>query len=226
MSASAGPLTWKKSMVYGFGQLLSEETSTGTTFIQSDQVGSPNILVESVGGTVVGRAKNLPFGERFGQSGQRSIRRFTNHEDQDGSPIYMQARTYLPAYGKFAQVDPAYDQTKDDPESWNLYNYVTNNPVTHTDPDGRVPTANIEGGVNDEQFYQPLPDASWIANLFAKQKASEKIKEGAPDKSAAKANIDKTAQTGSTSLQSNFSGDLSKYLIEFRRGFYDKRSRS
>jgi hypothetical protein len=49
----------------------------------------------------------------------------------------MQARTYLPAYGKFAQVDPAYDQTKDDPESWNLYNYVTNNPVTKTDPDGR-----------------------------------------------------------------------------------------
>lgn len=39
---------------------------------------------------------------------------------------------------KFAQVDPAYDQTKDDPESWNLYNYVTNNPVTKTDPDGRT----------------------------------------------------------------------------------------
>jgi len=49
----------------------------------------------------------------------------------------MQARMYLPAYGKFAQVDPVYDQTKGDPETWNLYNYVTNNPVTHTDPDGR-----------------------------------------------------------------------------------------
>jgi|GEM_PF-3640858 len=49
----------------------------------------------------------------------------------------MQARTYLPSYGKFAQVDPVYDQTKDDPETWNLYNYVTNNPVTKTDPDGR-----------------------------------------------------------------------------------------
>jgi len=44
---------------------------------------------------------------------------------------------YLPAYGKFAEVDPAYDQSKDDPESWNLYNYCTNNPITHTDPDGR-----------------------------------------------------------------------------------------
>jgi hypothetical protein len=42
-------------------------------------------------------------------------------------------------------VDPAYDQTKDDPESWNLYNYVTNNPVTHTDPDGRQPALYVDG---------------------------------------------------------------------------------
>lgn len=58
----------------------------------------------------------------------------------------MQARTYLPAYGKFAQVDPAYDQMKDDPETWNLYNYVTNNPVTHTDPDGRTSAEIADGG--------------------------------------------------------------------------------
>lgn len=44
---------------------------------------------------------------------------------------------YLPSYGKFAQPDPAYDQTMDAPVTWNLYNYCTNNPVTHTDPDGR-----------------------------------------------------------------------------------------
>lgn len=139
VSGSAGTLTWQKTMVYGLGQLLSEESATGTVYLQSDQVGSPNYLTDATG-AVVGRSKNLPFGERFGQTGVKSARRYTNHEDQDGSPIYMQARTYLPTYGKFAQVDPVYDQTKDDPESWNLYNYVTNNPVTHTDPDGRSAT--------------------------------------------------------------------------------------
>ena len=125
-------LVWSRTLVYGFGQLLSEETPSGTTYVQSDQVGSPNLLTD-VNGNVVGKTKNLPFGERLDQLGVTSFRRYTNHEDGPGSPIYMQARTYLPAYGKFAQVDPAYDQTKHDPETWNLYTYVTNNPVTCTD---------------------------------------------------------------------------------------------
>lgn len=127
---------WKKNLVYGLGTLISEERPDGTFYVQGDQVGSPN-LITNASGAVVGLAKNLPFGERFYSLGEKSSRRYTNHEDQEGSAIYMQARTYLPAYGKFAQVDPVYDQMKSDPETWNLYNYVTNNPVTHTDPDGR-----------------------------------------------------------------------------------------
>ncbi|HEY3399959.1 MAG TPA: RHS repeat-associated core domain-containing protein [Geothrix sp.] len=147
ITVDAAPvLLWKKSLIYGFGQLLCEENASGPAliYIQSDQVGSPNLITDG-SGTVIGRTKNLPFGERFGATGAQSTRRFTNHEDQPGSAIYMQARMYLPAYGKFAQVDPAYDQTKDDPESWNLYNYVTNNPVTHTDPDGREAKQNENG---------------------------------------------------------------------------------
>jgi RHS repeat-associated protein len=136
---SPGSLVWKKTMVYGFGQELAEDQpGMGTTFIQGDFVGSPSVMTDA-NGIVIGRSKNLPFGERMSSWGQKTVRRYTNHEDDsDSNAIYMQAREYLPAYGKFAQVDPAYDQTKDDPETWNLYNYVTNNPVTHTDPDGRI----------------------------------------------------------------------------------------
>ncbi|WP_306590026.1 RHS repeat-associated core domain-containing protein [Geothrix sp. 21YS21S-4] len=132
---------WERSMVYGFGQLLSESRPDGVIYIQGDQVGSPNVITNA-SGVLVNRTKNLPFGERLidGLPGApKSLRRFTNHEeDPDSNAIYMQARTYLAGYGKFVQVDPAYDQTKDDPETWNLYNYVTNNPVTKTDPDGRI----------------------------------------------------------------------------------------
>ncbi len=148
---------WKKTLVYGFGTLISEEKPTGTCYVQGDQVGSPNIVTNDVG-VVVGRSKNLPFGERFGQTGEKAFRRYTNHEDGDGSAIYMQARTYLPAYGKFAQVDPVYDQTKDDPESWNLYNYVTNNPVTHTDPDGRQATITATGAGGDRKTIDITDD--------------------------------------------------------------------
>jgi RHS repeat-associated protein len=138
-----GSLTWQKTLVHGFGTLLSEEKTAGPTYIQGDYVGSPNLMTDSTG-TVVGRTKNLPFGERLNALGTvKSHRRYTNHEDQAGSPIYMQARTYLPVFGKFAQVDPVYDQAKDDPESWNLYNYATNNPVTNTDPDGRATVTGV-----------------------------------------------------------------------------------
>ncbi len=152
-------LQWKKTLTYGFGQLLCEENASGPglVYIQSDHVGSPNIMTDNTG-TVIGRTKNLPYGERFGASGTQASRRFTNHEDQAGSAIYMQARMYLPAYGKFAQVDPAYDQTKDDPESWNLYGYVTNNPVTKTDPDGRMflnegSSQKHYYGITDQSFF-------------------------------------------------------------------------
>ncbi|WP_306589370.1 carbohydrate binding domain-containing protein [Geothrix sp. 21YS21S-4] len=134
-------LLWQRSMIYGFGQLLSESRPDGVIYIQGDQVGSPNVITNA-SGVLVNRTKNLPFGERLVDglpNAPKSLRRFTNHEeDPDSNAIYMQARTYLAGYGKFAQVDPAYDQTKEDPETWNLYNYVTNNPVTKTDPDGRM----------------------------------------------------------------------------------------
>ncbi len=161
-AASTKDLVWKKNLVYGFGQLVSEETPEGVRYIQGDQVGTPNTILDSTG-AVIGRSKNLPFGERLGQSGEKSFRRFTNHENGEGSPIYMQARTYLPAYGKFAQVDPEYDQNFGDPETWNLYNYVTNNPVTHTDPDGREeikPDVTPEKA-NEEQKKANENDKKW-----------------------------------------------------------------
>ncbi|WP_306590663.1 RHS repeat-associated core domain-containing protein [Geothrix sp. 21YS21S-4] len=90
-------------------------------------------MLTNAAGTVIGRQKSLPFGERMLGSGEKSFRRFTNHEDGTQLPIYMQARMYLPTYGRFAQVDPAYDHSDD---GLNLYSYVSNQPITQTDPDG------------------------------------------------------------------------------------------
>lgn len=48
----------------------------------------------------------------------------------------MQARFYLPMYGRFGSPDPKLDQHFQDTQSWNIYSYVRNNPVMNTDPDG------------------------------------------------------------------------------------------
>lgn len=162
---SPGSLVWKKTMVYGFGQELSEDQpGMGTTFIQSDFVGSPSVMTDA-NGIVIGRSKALPFGERMTSWGQKTVRRYTNHEDDsDSNAIYMQAREYLPGYGKFAQVDPAYDQTKDDPESWNLYNYTTNNPITHTDPDGRIDEVIGANAAQNAYNNKLFSDEAWASH--------------------------------------------------------------
>jgi RHS repeat-associated core domain len=54
--------------------------------------------------------------------------------------VYMQARYYDPAVGRFLSVDPA-GPTPGNPFSFNRYDYTDNNPINHTDPDGRCSDA-------------------------------------------------------------------------------------
>lgn len=179
---TGGTVAFEKAMLYAFGKLISEESPTGTHFIQTDQVGSPNLITD-MSAQVTGRAKNLPFGERFGQFGDRSIRRFTNHEDQEGSAIYMQARMYLPVYGRFAQVDPKYDQKLYTKDSWNLYGYVSNNPVTNTDPTGEEDGSNsfreLGGEQSNGDSTKELKDKEKAEEAKRRRKGQEEKKNGA-----------------------------------------------
>jgi RHS repeat-associated protein len=50
---------------------------------------------------------------------------------------YFGARYYSGGQGRFTTADgPFYDQDESDPQSWNLYSYVRNNPLVGTDPTG------------------------------------------------------------------------------------------
>jgi RHS repeat-associated protein len=61
---------------------------------------------------------------------------FTSKErDTETGLDYFGARYYMPAIGRWAAVDPV----SDDMAEWSPYNYVYNNPLTRTDPDGRQP---------------------------------------------------------------------------------------
>ncbi|WP_306590661.1 hypothetical protein [Geothrix sp. 21YS21S-4] len=71
---------WRKNLIYGFGQLICEDRPSGRVYLQGDHLGTPSVLTNAAG-TVIGRQKSLPFGERMGGSDEKSFRRFTNHED-------------------------------------------------------------------------------------------------------------------------------------------------
>lgn len=56
--------------------------------------------------------------------------------DTETGNDYFGARYYSSAIGRFVSPDDGSGQSPADPQSWNLYSYVRNNPLTRTDPDG------------------------------------------------------------------------------------------
>ncbi|MDP2815576.1 MAG: RHS repeat-associated core domain-containing protein [Rectinemataceae bacterium] len=136
-TGTAAPV-WKKDIVYLGTKELAEVSSDGKTLVTlCDHLGSPRFTWN---GTVKSEQKFLPFGEQLTDptSMGKFAKGFTNHEQTDASGlIYMQARFYLPMWGRFASPDPGKDQHFEETQSWNIYSYVRNQPTTMVDPDGQ-----------------------------------------------------------------------------------------
>ena len=66
--------------------------------------------------------------------------KFTGKErDAESNLDYFGARHYGSGFGRFLQPDePFADQDTGDPQSWNMYFYVRNNPLSSVDFDGRM----------------------------------------------------------------------------------------
>lgn len=62
---------------------------------------------------------------------------FTGKErDIESGNDYFGARYYASTMGRMMSPDSGIDQHPEDPQSWNLYSYVRNNPLNSVDPDG------------------------------------------------------------------------------------------
>jgi len=113
-----------------------------------DAIGSVR-AVTNQSGAVVERHDYLPFGEEctIGPcasnpgAGAGQPRKFTGKErDSETGLDYFGARYYGSKIGRFTTVDPLYTWQENllDPQRWNRYSYVRNNPLRYVDPDGRV----------------------------------------------------------------------------------------
>lgn len=156
------PWLWIEDFVYRDRLLLGSERvpeEGGRRHYHLDHLGSPRV-VTGLNGSVISEHDFLPFGEERTKVGQHVARgfdreeplRFTGHErgfdnlqpnDSSAYIDYMHARYYATKAGRFLSVDPHMDLSKNlpEPQSWNRYSYVRNNPVNMTDPDGRIPVA-------------------------------------------------------------------------------------
>jgi RHS repeat-associated protein len=120
-----------------------------TCYLSYDHLGTPRLVTDS-NALVKARHDYLPFGEEIGSGvasrntdwgpGKDDInQKFTGKErDAESGLDYFGARYYGSALGRFSSPDPENAGAfPSNPQSWNAYAYVGNNPLTVTDPDGR-----------------------------------------------------------------------------------------
>jgi RHS repeat-associated protein len=138
----------------------SDQTSmsSGTSWIFTDMLGSTRAITSGAGSSGYGSVTEcydyLPFGRILSSSdnGRGSCHQ-SNPDDQVDSAIpqkftgkerdaetgldYFGARYLSSAQGRWTSPDePFADQHPEDPQSWNLYGYVKNNPLRFIDPFG------------------------------------------------------------------------------------------
>jgi RHS repeat-associated protein len=140
----------QKEYIYGANGLTATIESSNTQYLTEDHLGSPRIATNSSGAVTL-RKDFKPFGEEItagtggrsaGQgwgAGNNLRQQFTAYERDNESDLdYAQARYYNPKHGRFTGVDPI-NITKArmlDPQRFNLYAYVRNNPLKFNDPKG------------------------------------------------------------------------------------------
>lgn len=92
-----------------------------------------------------------PFGEDYGDSGTKDLY-FTGQEQDTttsvGGLYDFSAREYAPRQGRWISPDPAGMKAVDpsNPQSWNRYAYVSDSPLTVTDPSGLCPHCDHDYG--------------------------------------------------------------------------------
>lgn len=137
--APGGTLTWAEDYIYRGSQMLAAEVTGGEKRRQfhSDHLGTPRLITGN-GGTQIGLHSYYPFGVEVTSGQEEEKKKFTGHERDSSATDYMHARYYSPGWGRFLSVDPYLDieQTMKNPQKWNRYAYVRNNPIRYTDPTG------------------------------------------------------------------------------------------
>lgn len=163
---------WTEDYIYRDGKLVAAEvdTPTKTLHFHPDHLGTPRLITGN-GGATVARHDYQPFGSEITAANQDSERmRFTEHERDFAGGItsdpldYMHARYYSPSAGRFLSADPGRDWDPSQPQSWNLYVYTRNNPVTFFDPDGAKARLYTYIGFTNPGAKSELPTANVIKN--------------------------------------------------------------
>lgn len=98
-----------------------------------------------------------------------AVERFTGKErDEETGLDYFGARYFSGVQGRFTGPDaPFADQKETDPQSWNLYAYVRNKPLSYRDPDGRALDTILDIGFIAYDLYVIATEGATETNVAA-----------------------------------------------------------
>jgi len=131
-------------------------------------------LITDANGNIEDDADYYPWGGTLQFSGNLANHYWLTSKERDPESglDYLGARYYGNSSGRFTQPDvPGVDQYRVDPQSWNLYTYVRNNPPNLTDPTGMYVCADSKkcDSANDQAFAANLASAQQAANALKDQ---------------------------------------------------------
>ena len=178
----------------GSGDLAAEYSTQvnpepTTSYLTTDRLGSPRVVTDKQG-NVISRRDFMPFGEeilagvggrttnqKYSTSGIDNIRqRFSGYEkDAETELDFAQARMYQNKHGRFTTPDPLLDSADlSNPQTFNRYVYVGNNPVNLIDPSGldwcvdnndKNNLAHFREGACDSKTQRTVTSATAVAEM-------------------------------------------------------------
>jgi RHS repeat-associated protein len=132
-----------REFTYSGNDLLTTISGNKTTYHHKDHL-SVRLQTDGTSGSptygqVISQQATFPYGESWYSTGTASPDKlvFTSYQrDSESGLDYALARFYESRLGRFCSADPV-SGTPDDPQSWNRYAYVRNDPINKTDPTGK-----------------------------------------------------------------------------------------
>lgn len=140
MAELNGTGNWLHSNVYAGGALLATYGDTNVYFALKDWLGTKR--AEYAANGLQSTFSSLPYGNRLTADGalpDATEHHFTGEEhDNESGNDYFGARYYASSMGRFMSPDPSgmAFTSLSNPQSFNMYSYVQNNPLNAVDPDG------------------------------------------------------------------------------------------
>jgi RHS repeat-associated protein len=147
--------------------------SLTANYYHSDYLGSGRLMTDG-SGWPVWQATFLPFGEEWNPQFTLNNRKFTGKErDAESGLDNFEARTFASNVGRFMSPDPGNaGAVASNPQSWNMYSYVVNNPTNLTDPSGMVycRPASADESAQGSDHICDLTDSEYLdAGIFQRE---------------------------------------------------------